>query len=608
MQVILQNWEAFFTAALIVGMFGALITGRFGADIVLLGVLVTLLLAGILTPREAVVGFSNTGVITVALLYVVAAGLKETGAMAMITAWLLGKPRSEVMAQLRIFVPTAAMSAFVNNTPIVAMFLPVLSGWARRFGFHPSRLFLPLSYAAILGGVCTLIGTSTNLVVSGFIEAYNRGLPDGSPDTLEPFRMFTTAWVGVPMVLCGVGYVLVAGRWLLPTRDRHPPAEEESRLYTTAMQLRTGSPIAGKTIENAGLRGLPGLYLARIERDGETIIAVDPETRLEDGDTLVFVGQLESVVDLQSIKGLEPITDGERLEGIRQHRRLIEAVISPGSPLVGRSIREGGFRTRYGAVVVAVHRHGERLPGKLGDIRLRAGDTLLLEAPKGFVERYGDSSSFYLVSERAQSAAPRHERAWAALAILLGLMFTLTFELLDTMVAAMAAAGSMVLLRCCTGPQARASVDWQVLIVIGAAFGIGRAMEKTGLASFIADAGLSWAVAIGPVVLLATVYVLTVVFTQMITNNAAAILMFPIALEATRAADLNFLPFAVCIAAGASCEFMTPIGYQTNLMVMGPGGYKWIDYIRFGGPLQLICGIACVGAASVAFGPLNLSP
>lgn len=597
-----MGFEAWLTAGLLAAMFALLVTNRFGADIVLMGVLTALLLAQVITPRDAFLGFANQGVITVALLYVVATGLKETGAMALITQWLLGRPRSLTEAQARIAVPAAGLSAFVNNTPVVAMFLPVLGGWARRHGLSPSQLFLPLSYAAILGGVCTLIGTSTNLVIASLVEHENTR----TDRDLGSMGMFTITRVGLPMALVGLVYILVMTRWLLPRREREDLAADRGRQYTTALRVTEGSPIVGKAIEDAGLRQLPGLYLARIERGEETIVAVDPFERLRAGDVLVFVGVLESVADLRKVKGLAPIDDDGQVR-VRHEQRLIEAVISPSSPLVGRTIREGGFRTRYGAVVVAVHRHGERLRGKLGDIRLLPGDTLLMEAPRGFIERYRDSSAFHLISEVPGASRPRHERAWIALAILLGLMITITLELVPIVVAAMCAAGAMIALRCCTGPQARASVDWQVLIVIGAAFGIGAAMRQTGLADTIADGTLGWAGALGPVYLLAAVYILTVLFTQMITNNAAAILMFPIALAATEDAGLNFLPFAICIAAGASCEFMTPIGYQTNLMVMGPGGYRWIDYIRFGAPLQLLVGVVCVGVSAFAFGPLVIA-
>lgn len=601
MQSVFLDWEllglggaGWFTMALIVTMVSLLVSGRFGADIIMLGVVVALLLFGVIEPRAAVAGFSNTGVITVALLYVVASGLKETGAMTILTSRLLGRPRGVHEAQLRLMLPAAGLSAFVNNTPIVAMFLPVLNDWCKRNRLAASMLFMPLSFAAILGGVCTLIGTSTNLVVKGLIDEQNR-LNANTPgyDTLESLRMFTMTPVGLMVAFAGVVYMLIFARWLLPNRAPVLPTSENARQFTTEMRVETGAPIVGKSVEQAGLRHLPGLYLSRIERESETIIAVDPDETLQPNDILVFVGVLDSVVDLQKIKGLTPMAP--RIDGVRQHHRLIEAVISPASPLVGRSIREGGFRTQYGAVVIAVNRHGERVKGKIGDIVLRPGDTLLVEAPVGWARKHRDSNAFYLVSELPEAAAPRHERAWIALGILATLVALITFEVLDTMTAAMGAAGTMVLFRCCTGPQARRSVDWQVLIVIAAAFGIGDAMRSTGLAEWVAHGALGWTHEYGGLVMLAMVYLTTVLFTSLITNNAAAVLVFPIALALTRAAGVtDFTPYAICIAIAASAEFMTPIGYQTNLMVMGPGGYKWLDYTRFGAPLMLLCGFVCV--------------
>ncbi len=593
-----MDWPLIVTGVLLVAMFATLVHGRVAPDIVLLGVVLTLLATSIITPAEAVSGFSNTGVITVAFLYVAAAGLKHSGAMTFLSEHLLGRPRSTAEAQTRLVLVVACLSAFVNNTPLVAAFLPTLDGFARRFRLPASRLYLPLSYAAILGGVCTLVGTSTNLVVGALIIEHNR---TSSATPIPGFGMFTLTWVGLPVAVAGLAYMVAAGRRLLP--DRMPPegAKDAERRYTAALTVTASAPLIGRTIAAAGLRHLPDAYLARIERAEQTVLAVSPDEVIRAGDTLVFVGLLESVRDLQGQKGLVPSDDpGE--PRIRQQNRLVEVVISPASPLVGQSIRDGGFRTRYGAVVVAVRRHGDCLPGKLGDIVLQAGDTLLLEAPGGFGRLHRDSDAFYLVSEHADSAAPRHDRATMALVIFGLLMAGLTFEVADTMTLAMAAAAAMVAFRCTDGQQARAQVDWQVLIVIGTAFGVAHAIENSGLAALAAKTLFGWAFAVGPMTALAAVYGLTVLLTAVLTNNAAAVLVFPIAYHAVASAGYAFLPFAVCIAVAASCEFASPIGYQTNLMVMGPGGYRWSDYIRFGLPLDVICGVVCVVLASSVYG------
>jgi di/tricarboxylate transporter len=595
-----MDWPLALTGVLLIAMFATLVHGRLAADIVLLGVLLALLVTGILTPSEAVVGFSNPGVITIAFLYVAAAGLKDSGAMTLLSERLFGRPQSAFHAQVRLALPVAGLSAFVNNTPLVAAFMPTLHSFARRHRIAASQLYLPLSYASILGGTCTLIGTSTNIVVSGLIIEHNRVNPG---DPIPALGMFTLSWVGVPVAVAGLAYILLAGRRLLPHRMAGAEQNGEGRRYTAALRVAPTAPLVGRTIAQAGLRHLPGAFLAHVERGDETLLAVEPEQIIRAGDTLVFVGLIESVSDLQRTKGLVPVDDSG-VPRAREQNRLIEVVISPASPLVGQSIRDGGFRTRYGAVVVAVRRHGERLVGKLGDIVLQPGDTLLLEAPPGFARAHRDSEAFYLVSEHEGPAAPRHDRALVALGIFGLLMVGLTLEVLDTMTLAMLAAAAMIAFRCTDGAQARAHLDWQVLIVIGAAFGIARAIEKTGLADIVATNLLGWAMTNGPEVGLAAVYGVTVLLTAMLTNNAAAVLVFPIVHHAVSAAGFSFLPFAVCIAVAASCEFASPIGYQTNLMVMGPGGYRWGDYIRFGLPLDVLCGVVAVSVASVAYGAL----
>jgi di/tricarboxylate transporter len=613
----LDNWEPILTGIMLVLMVGLMAMGRFAPDIIMMGVLLVLLLFGILEPTEAVQGFANQGVITVAMLYIVAAAMKETGAMSRITTTLLGRPKDERSAQVRLTLPVAFMSAFINNTPIVAMFLPTLAGVARRCRIAPSKLYMPLSFASILGGVCTLIGTSTNVITSKLLSDAQLTV-DGSPVTADNpalgFSMFSLAKVGLPIAFFGILYILIFGRRLLP--DRANPiedAETHSEGYHAALKVNPESPIIGKTVESANLRNLPGLFLARIEREEDSVIAVSPKELIRAGDVLVFVGQLESVVELQQIKGLVPSTgefhdhpEGEDQDEIDPHYRpnlrIAEAVVSNNSSLVGMTIRQSGIRTRYGAVVVAVRRQGQQLPGKLGEIRLRPGDTLLLEAPPGFSDRFGTTGDFYLVNERGTPAALRHDRAWAAIAILALLVVLLSFSVLEPMTAAMLAAGLMVVTRCCTGPQARRGVDFQILTVIGASFGIGQAMVKTGLAGDISHTIVDVFASLGPWGLLAAIYTLTVVFTATMTNNAAAVLMFPIAIGIAIEQQLNPLPFVVAITVAASCEFSTPIGYQTNLMVMGPGGYRWLDYTRFGGPLTIICGVICVTLAPHMFG------
>ncbi len=595
-------YQPYACAALVLLMLGLLVSGKFGSDVVLMGVVTGLVVLGIIDPSDALRGFSQPALATVALLYVVSVGMKQTGAINALAARLLGRPTRPFVAQARLILPITAASAFMNNTPLVSMFLPVLGGVARRGGFSASQLYMPLSFAAIIGGVCTLIGTSTNVVVAGLVN--QSGLTDAAGRPLH-FGMFTISAVGVPIAVAGAAYMLASARWLLrgsARKEAGAAGGEEARQYMTAMRVAESGAIVGKTVEQAGLRHLPGLFLSRIDRRDATIIAVRPDEVIQPGDVLNFVGRLDSVVDLQQIRGLTPVADGQSGVTPRHAMRLIEAVISQASRLVGQTIRDAGFRTRYNAVVVGVHRRGHRLHGKIGDIRLQPGDTLLLEAAPEFLAAHGDSRDFYLATERSDSAAPRHERGWVALAILVAFVAVISFDLLGVLPAAMLAAGLMIVTRCCTGPQARSGIDWQVLVTIGAAYALGEGIRASGLAENIAAFIVRLVEPMGPWALLGAVYLMTTVFTQLLTNNAAAVLMFPIAMSIAQSGGYNLMPFAVVIAVAASCEFTTPIGYQTNLMVQGPGGYTWLDFLRFGGPLTLLCAAIAITLVPMVYG------
>jgi len=600
-----MTWEAWATVAVVALIFYLLASNTASPDVSLglgAGVLMTLGLVSpnLPTARDAASAFGNEALLTIAALFVVAAGLTDTGAIHLITDRVLGRPRSDLDAQVRLVFPVAAMSAFINNTPIVAMFMPVVNDWSRRAGITPSKLLIPLSYAAILGGVCTLIGTSTNLVVNALMIDAQRGDP-----AMPAMTMFTISAVGVPVAIVGLGYLVVAAPRLLP--DRRDPAVtlENRREYTVEMHVEANGPIPGRTIEEAGLRHLPGMFLAAIERDAETIVAVGPEQRLHAGDRLVFVGIVESVADLQRIRGLSPATDQvAKMNSARHERCLVEAVVSPSSPVAGQSVRDGQFRTRYDAVVLAVHREGERIAKKVGDIVLRGGDLLLLETHPRFLKYQRSNRDFMLASPVSDSAPPRRDRAWLALALLAAMVAAAAFESFTSITmlhAAWLTAGAMVLTRCCSVERARASLDLSVLFAIGSALLVGRAMQTSGLAASIA-AQMSVIVApTSPRTMLAALYLLTLLFTELLANAAAAALVFPIAHAWTAAAGLHFLPFGVSIAVAASAGFASPLGYQTHLMVYGVGGYRFTDFVRIGVPLDLLAMALTVAIAPVAF-------
>ncbi len=594
-----MGWEAWLTLGVVVVLTIGLIRNWAGADTLMVGGLTILILAAELFPgaklpnaAQAVAGMGNPGLITVGVLYVVVVGLTATGAMALITQPLLGRPKTVMGAQTRMMGPVMVLSAFLNNTPVVAMFMPVIDDICKKTQISPSKLFIPLAYSATFGGVCTLIGTSTNLVVHGLlIDATGQGL-----------SMFDITWVGIPCAIAGFVYILVASPWLLPDRKPAISLSDDPRQYSVEMIVQPGGPLVNRTIEDAGLRQLPGLYLMEIDRDGQIMPAVGSTERLQGDDRLIFVGVVESVVDLQKVRGLAPATNQTfKLDAPRLERRLVEAVVSDRCPLVGKSIREGQFRKVYNAAVIAVARSGRRVTSKVGDIVLQTGDTLLLEAHQEFAKQQRNSRDFFLVSGIENSAPPRHHLAWVALAILVFMVVVVAGEWLDMLPAAMLAAGLMLITRCCTGAEARNSVDWSVLVVIAASLGIGKAIEDSQLASTIAEemigfvSGMGFAGPMRAWLVLFAVYVVTTVFTEAITNNAAAVLVFPVALAAAENLGVSYMPFLIAIMVAASAGFSTPIGYQTNLMVYGPGGYRFSDYVRFGVPLNLTFMAVTVG-------------
>ncbi len=575
--------DALLTAVVVATLLAALITTRVPADALFILALTVLLVGGVVTPVEAFAGFANEGVVTVAVLYIVVSGLRETGGVQHISRILLGRPGSIEGAQLRLTAPVAFFSAFLNNTPIVAMLIPAVRDWAKAHTLPVSKLMMPLSFAAMLGGMCTLVGTSPTLVAHGLlIEHRGTGL-----------GFFEIAWVGVPVAVVGLAFVIATSRWLLPDRPPDETVFGDPREYTVEMTVDGKGPLAGRTVAASGLAE-SGLQLIEIHRDGEIYPAVAPTLHLHAGDRLVLAGSAGSVVDLQRRHGLTPATTQVfKLDVPRSERMLIEAVVSDSSPLLGSTIRRGRFRTRYGAVVIAVARNGVRVSGNLGDIVLRAGDTLLLEATPSFADRHRQSRDFYLVSALPDTHALRFDRAAIAILILAVMVSAAALGALSMLQAALIAAAAMLATRCTTVEAARASINWPVILVIASAIGVGHAMEASGLATQTARTLVGFAGSI-PSVNLVVLFMLTSLFSQIITNNAAVVLMFPIALSVAASVGAEPMPFVIAIVMAAAGAVATPIGYQTNLMVYGPGGYRFTDFLRAGLPLVAVTALVAL--------------
>jgi di/tricarboxylate transporter len=577
-----MGWEIWFTLAIVATVLVTLATTPAPTEVVLLGAMIILSITGVISPSEALSGFSSPGVMTIAALYVVIAGLRETGAIAWFSQLVFGRPKSLLSAQAKLLGASSLLSTVINNTPVVAMFIPIAQEWSARYGLSISRLLLPMNNVVILAGLCTLIGTSTNLAVYGLLI---QSRPEAH------MNLFDLIWVGVPLTLAGFAYALLFSRRLLP--DRQGPMEqlENAREYAFEVRIRSGGPLVGKTIAEVGLRNLKSAYVLEIEREFRLLTSVGPDEVLRAEDRLTCVGIVDAIKDLRRMPGLSIAEEqGYTLNLKHTQRQLVEIVLSGTSPLINRTARESNFRELYGVAIISISRDGGRIPGKVGDIEFRAGDTLLVEAGPTFVDKHKYSRDFLLVSALQDSAPPDFRRAPLALAILILMIVFATLEWVPLFEASFIAAGLMVATGCLTMQSATRSIEYHIVAGIAASFALGVALLESGAASMIGN-GLVGIAASNPWLVLAALYVTTVIVTEVITNNAAGVLMLPIGLSVADFIGVSFMPFVIAVMVAASCGFITPMGYQTNLMVYGPGGYRFMDFVRFGLPLNIICGI-----------------
>jgi di/tricarboxylate transporter len=581
------DFAFWYTASLLVIMTTVLVLEWIEADIAIFSVLILLIVGGVIDVEEAFVGFSNPGMLTILFLFIVAAAMQKIGVVNQIGEALLGKTGGITKKLFRFLPPISAISAFFNNTPIVAMLIPVVRGWSKKNQISVSKLLIPLSYATILGGTCTLIGTSTNLVVHGLM------LENG----LQGMGFFEISRVGIPVALFGLAVIILFVHRLLPDR-KEPLVElgEETREFVVVMKVEKGYPHIGKSIEEAGLRHLKGLFLFEIERHAYLLNSVGPDEKIQLYDRLFFTGLPETIMELQKTQGLSLLKDAvfDLKNYDSDNLRTFEVVVSANSPLVGKNVRESNFRRNYDAVIIAIHRSGERIRQKVGNIVIRPGDTLLILAKHNFMQQWYHTRDFYLVSRSVDIPSKPRWYSYFSLGILGAMIVAMAFGVIPVLVAVSAAAAILVISRCITTEDARSNVDWKVLLIIASAFGIAKGLDNSGVAHFLAVKLVDLIGSLGILAMLAAVYFVTNFYTSIITNNAAAALLVPVALSTANQAGFDPRAFLFAVAIAASASFATPIGYQTNLMVYGPGGYKFKDFLKVGVPLNILVGIVAV--------------
>ncbi|MDT8394353.1 MAG: SLC13 family permease [Bacteroidales bacterium] len=543
---------------------------------------------GILTPREIMSGFANVQIAIILILLIIGEMIRRTSVVAILFDRMFKRSRSYKGFMWRMTFLVSGFSAFLNNTPIVAIMMPYLYRWGKKNNIPVSKLLIPLSYIAILGGCATLIGTSTNLIVNGYAQDQILFDQDLS------LSLFDFSIVGIPMIFIGMIYLIFFAEKLLPIRkDAMENFSAKSREYMVEVIVRKNSDIVGKSVSEAGLRNLKSLFLAEIIRGPEVIRPVSPSNFIKEGDILLFAGDTQTIVDMiDGDTGLQLSQIG--MFAKKPHTEVLEIVISHNSTLISKTVKESNFREKYDAAIIAIHRNGEKITGKVGDVKLKAGDVLLLLVGDDFNNLSSETLDFYLITKIKDFRKLETYKVTAllggtALAILLHALGILNLFLGLTVVLIIA-----MLLKIASPKDLHKSLDLNLAIVIALSLALGTAMVKTGVAHMIAEYFIKAFMPLGNIGLLTGIFIITNLLASYITNKAAVALIFPISLTIAFDLALNPIPFVLIVAFAAAANFITPIGYQTNLMVYGPGGYAFKDFFRIGFPLTIIYMIVTV--------------
>jgi di/tricarboxylate transporter len=578
-----MDFNQIFVCIILVLVFIAFVKEWFSPDLVAMGAFVLLVGAGMLPEEKALAVFSNPAPIIVSCMFVLSAALEKTGTIEALGEWfgkLAGTREMRILVVMMLIV--APLSAFVNNTPVVVVFMPILLALARKHDLVASRFLIPLSYAAIVGGTCTIIGTSTNLVASGI--AKERGL--------EEFGMFEVSKLGVVFVAVTFFYMLFIGRKLLPDRVTLSTLFEsdEGKEFLTVAIISKDSELIGKKIKDSRLGKIRNFRIIEIVRSGNKLTDSIDQIVFEEGDQLLVKTRVEGVMDAGETTGIEIGVEGELgLQKLQTDSAvLIEGVIGPGSSLVGRSLKDLNFRERFGVIILAVHRRGVNLRDSFENVKLAFGDTILVEGSVDRINTLSQERDFINLSQPKGRSVRRSKVPFAVGALLLFMMLA-SFKVAPLIVLALGAALFTLFTRCIEPSEAYESIDWKVVFMIFGMLGLGSTLQEVKVVESVASKVTEWAAILNNIhVLVAVIYLVTAVLTEIISNNAVAALLTPIAITIGATLEVDPRPLVVAVMFAASASFSTPIGYQTNTYVYGAGGYKFTDFSRVGIPLALI--------------------
>ena len=576
-----MTYEILLVLAILAGAVACFATERLPVDLVALLVLSALLVSGILTPEQAVSGFSNPATVTVAAMFVLSAGLARTGVVKILGQRLAVVGRHGLRpALLALMALIGLVSAFINNTAAVAIFLPIVIALARDMKISPSKLLIPLSFASMFGGVCTLIGTSTNILVSSIATQHG----------LAPFGMFELAPLGLVLFAAGALYILTAGVRIIPDRRAGDLTQSYGMGdYLTEILVLPESPAVGRTLRESPLVRDLDLDVLEIHREGQPLMTPGAGTVLAAGDLLRVRCDVAKIRRAEEQEGIV-LKSGLKWRDEDLHSAeaaLVEAVIAPGSALQGKTLKEAGFRQIYGGTALAIRHRDEVMRERLGTTRLRSGDVLLVEVRRDRVEALKRNRDFVIVSEVGLDE-PRQDKLIPAVAIVAGVVAAATLDLLPIVGSAILGSVLLVLTRCITLDEAYEAIDWRIVFLLGGILPLGLALETTGAAGLLSSLLVGTIGIWGPMALVSAFYLLTSLLTEAMSNNATAALLAPIAISTADSLGLDPRPFLVAVTFAASASFMTPVGYQTNTLIYGPGHYRFTDFLRVGTPLNLL--------------------
>jgi di/tricarboxylate transporter len=569
-------------------MFILFVMELFPLDVTALSILAVVLVLGYISPEEAISGFANPAVITIALLFVLSHALQKSGILEYMVIRLNKlTERSRFLGLFVFLISVALASAFVNNTAIVAIFIPLTIRLAQKYNLSPSKLLMPLSYIAIIGGTLTLVGTSTNLLVNSIYV--------NSISSAPPLGMFEFAKFGLVMLVIGMAYLLIAVPFLIPSRTVTSSLTKSYHMggYLTELKVSADSPLVGRTCKERAVNKNYDITVLDILRNGKLISKNIRDTFIHPEDILFVRGSLENFLRMKEVEKVTMLTD-EKLtqdELIHDDNTLVECLITNKTDLVGKSLMEINFRRRFGSFILAIRREGEILRKKIAHVVLQAFDTLLIYGPIEKIKELSDSGDFIVLGE-IEATLQKHKYWWVSVAVIFGAVILAALGIVPILKGALIGAIFLLVIKVITANEAYQSINWQVIVLIAALIPLGIVIQKSGTAFWIGtvlnDIANAFNPLVRPTVMLSLVYLVTIILTEMTSNAATAIIMTPIAISAAQQMGLDprTFVFAVCFAASAS--FITPIGYQTNLMVYGPGGYKFTDYVRVGLPLAIV--------------------